>query len=148
MNIQLTSTKAISIDLEPLDINSNEKIDNDNLDDETSFSFDFNPLLEGDDGKTDCFLVAFFGEMKSLKEKYECRVIYIARFQVDELISIDFLKENFALINAPAIGYPYFRSFYSNLLLNAGYEPKILPTINFVKLREDKLNEMRNDFNA
>ena len=136
MNIQLISTKAISVDLEPFEDSFEEKTE-----DDTSFSFDFNPIIEEQE-KPNRFLVAFFVELKNFKEQYDCKVIYVAKFEVDETISNEFLKENFALINAPAIGYPYFRAFYSNFLLNAGYEPKILPTINFVQLRTDKLEEI------
>lgn len=137
MNIQLISTKAVAIDLSPL-----EDILEGDMENETDFSFDFNPVFDDNLEFANKFLVAYFGEMRSYKEQFECKVVYIAEFEVDEPITSDFLKGNFALINAPAIGYPYFRAFYSNFLLNAGYEPKILPTINFVQLRDDKLKEM------
>lgn len=137
MNIQLISTKAVAIDLEPLE-NSQliEGVE------DIQFSFDFNPVFDDDLEVSTSFIIAFFGEMKSLTEQFECKVIYVAKFEVDEEINREFIKESFALINAPAIAYPYFRAFYSNLLLNAGYQPKVLPTVNFVQLRADKLKEM------
>lgn len=98
-------------------------------------------VAEGDD-ESNVFLIVFVGEMKNNVEKYQSKVVFLTRFEVDEPISCDFLEGNFALINAPAIGYPYFRAFYSNFLLNAGYKPFILPTINFVKLKDDKLREI------
>lgn len=136
MNIQLLSTKAIQIKLDPLDV---EPDDTSELE---SFSFDFNPMFPEERDESDTFAIIFNGEIKNCKENYISRVTFLSVFEVDELIKVDFLKDNFALINAPAIGYPYFRAFYSNLLLSSGYAPFILPTINFVKLRKDKLEEI------
>lgn len=136
MNIQLVSTKAIQIKLDPIgpEVDSTSEPE--------SFSFDFNPMFPEEKDESNSFAIVFNGELKNCKENYISRVIFMSVFEVDELIKIDFLKENFALINAPAIGYPYFRAFYSNFLLSSGYEPFILPTINFVQLRNDKLEEM------
>lgn len=136
MNIQLVSTKAIQIKLDPLDVEP------DDISELESFSFDFNPMFPEEKDESNTFAIVFNGEMKNCKENYISRVAFLSVFEVDELIKPDFLKDNFALINAPAIGYPYFRAFYSNLLLSSGYEPFILPTINFVQLRKDKLEEM------
>lgn len=136
MNIQLLSTKAIQIKLDPLDVEP------DDISELESFSFDFNPMFPEERDESDTFAIIFNGEIKNCKENYISRVTFLSVFEVDELIKVDFLKDNFALINAPAIGYPYFRAFYSNLLLSSGYAPFILPTINFVKLRKDKLEEI------
>lgn len=136
MNIQLVSTKAIQIKLDHLDVQP------DNISESESFSFDFNPIFPEDKNESNTFVIVFTGEMENCKENYISKVVFASVFEVDELINADFLKDNFALINAPAIGYPYFRAFYSNLLLSSGYKPFILPTINFVQLRRDKLEEM------
>ena len=136
MNIQLVSTKAVQISLDYLDLEDSTKFEDE------SFSFDFNPMVAEGDDESNVFLIVFVGEMKNNVEKYQSKVVFLTQFEVDEPISCDFLEGNFALINAPAIGYPYFRAFYSNLLLNAGYKPFILPTINFVKLRDDKIRKI------
>ena len=39
--------------------------------------------------------------------------------------------------NAPAIAFPYVRVFISNITLNAGYNPIVLPSFNFIKLAEE-----------
>lgn len=131
MNIQLVSTKAIRINLDPLDLDDTSELE--------SFAFDFNPMFPEEKDESNSFAIVFNGEMKNCKENYIIKVVFLSVFEVDELITVDFLKDNFALINAPAISYPYFRAFYSNFLLTSGYEPFILPTINFVQLRKDKL---------
>lgn len=53
---------------------------------------------------------------------------------VDEKMTEDFKLSSFPKINAPAIAFPYLRAFVSNLTLQSGLEPVILPSINFVQL--------------
>lgn len=43
----------------------------------------------------------------------------------------DFKTSDFVKLSAPAIAFPYIRSFISNITLNAGYNPVILPSFNF-----------------
>ena len=57
---------------------------------------------------------------------------------LDEVITDEFRNSNFHKINAPAIAFPYLRAFISNITLQAGFEPVILPSINFVQLAEQK----------
>lgn len=47
-------------------------------------------------------------------------------------------REVFAEVNAVAILFPYVRSLVSSFTANANVSPLILPTINVVKLIEDK----------
>ena len=54
-------------------------------------------------------------------------------FITDEEITEDFKISHFPKINAPAIAYPYLRAFVSNLTLQSGVDPAMLPTINFIK---------------
>lgn len=132
MSIRLLSTKAIIIELTPIQ-NENNKL-------EEGFSFDFNPILDEDNSNR--FLVVFRGEQIDVKNSYRSKVVFISHFESEKVLSESNLTDKFLLINAPAIGYPYFRAFYSNFLLNAGYEPIILPTINFVRLAEDKAKSL------
>lgn len=53
------------------------------------------------------------------------------RFETDKKISNEFKESDFPKINAPAIAFPYIRAFISNLALQSGYNPAILPSINF-----------------
>jgi len=54
-------------------------------------------------------------------------------FETDEEITEEFKNSHFPKINAPAIAYPYLRAYVSNLTLQSGVTPVMLPTINFVK---------------
>lgn len=60
-------------------------------------------------------------------------------FKTEEEIDDDFKKSSFVYTNAPAIAFPYIRSFVSIFLLNAGYEPTILSSINFIELGKKKM---------
>ncbi|WP_198595676.1 protein-export chaperone SecB [Vibrio cyclitrophicus] len=59
---------------------------------------------------------------------------YIAVFELDDPITQDFIEGLFPKVNAPAIAYPYMRSFIGTMLLNAGYDPVMLPSVNFQAL--------------
>ncbi|MGP8290360.1 protein-export chaperone SecB [Vreelandella zhanjiangensis] len=65
------------------------------------------------------------------EQGYKIVVSYEANFSTDEVVNANFKESGFPKINAPAIAYPYLRSFVSLVTLNSGYEPLILPTINF-----------------
>lgn len=53
-------------------------------------------------------------------------------FQIDQHIDDDFKQSDFVKINAPAIAFPYVRSYISNFTLQSGFDPIILPSVNFV----------------
>lgn len=63
---------------------------------------------------------------------------YIATFTTSKEVDNKFKESYFPSVNAPAIAYPYLRSFVSQFLLLSGYDPQILPTINFVKMQKEK----------
>ncbi len=77
-----------------------------------------------------------FKAVISSKEGYDLTVEYSSFFETDEDINESFKKSNFVTINAPAIAYPFLRSFISIITLNAGYEPILIPTINFQALAQ------------
>ncbi|ELB2754419.1 protein-export chaperone SecB [Vibrio alginolyticus] len=62
---------------------------------------------------------------------------YVAVFGLDEPITQEFIDGLFPKVNAPAIAYPYMRAFISTTLLNAGYDPVMLPSVNFQALATD-----------
>lgn len=54
-------------------------------------------------------------------------------FETDSPVDDDFKKSSFPSVNAPAIAFPYLRSFLSVVTMQAGYPPVMLPSINFVE---------------
>lgn len=54
-------------------------------------------------------------------------------FETDEIITDEFKNSPFPVVNAPAIAFPYLRSFLSIITMQSGYPPVMLPSINFVE---------------
>ena len=117
MKIQLKNTRV-----ESLNLVSNDEITND--------SFSLGMANGYSDKELNNFVVKFEIEVKS-EHGYELQLAYEAEFECDEDISTEFKNSHFPVVNAPAIAYPYLRSFVSLLTLNSGYETLVLPTVNF-----------------
>ncbi|MEI8279565.1 MAG: protein-export chaperone SecB [Bacteroidota bacterium] len=83
------------------------------------------------------FFVEFHITLQSQKD-FICKFSYVFLFATDDDITLDFIKSPFPIINAPAIAFPYIRTFVSNLSLNAGYPPIILPSVNFLQIEDEK----------
>lgn len=70
-------------------------------------------------------------------EVLELNVEFHTLFECSGNISSAFLETDFAKISAPAIGFPFVRSFISTISLQGGYPPIILPSINFVQFAKE-----------
>lgn len=101
-------------------------------DERSENSFDLNTSNIFPDKEEQKFGVVFEIEIKD--KKFDLILEAVFMFQVDETISEKFKLSDFPKVNAPAIAFPYLRAYISNLTLQSGFEPVILPSINFVKL--------------
>lgn len=72
---------------------------------------------------------------------FDLKLESIFNFKLDKEITEEFKLSDFPKINAPAIAFPYVRAYISTLTLQSGVDPVILPSINFVKLAEDRKKE-------
>ncbi|WP_315100997.1 protein-export chaperone SecB [Capnocytophaga sputigena] len=81
------------------------------------------------------YIILFTGNFEN--ELFTLNVIFGAVFGTSESIDEDFKESDFVKINSPAIAFPFLRSFISNLTLNAGLSPFILPAYNFAKIKEE-----------
>lgn len=63
-------------------------------------------------------------------------------FELDDEMSEDFKSSHFPVVNAPAISFPYLRAYISNLTLQSGIKPIILPSINFVELHRENIAKL------
>jgi len=79
------------------------------------------------------FVIIFKLKLK-VDNGYILSVRHVSQFETNEDIKDDERESPFFSINAPAIAYPFLRAFVANFLLSSGFEPAILPTINFVNL--------------
>lgn len=66
--------------------------------------------------------------------KYDLRLEMHFLFEAEEPLTEDFMNSPFLKINAPAIAFPYLRSYISNLTMQSGYEAVVLPSVNFVRI--------------
>ncbi|MBQ5941769.1 protein-export chaperone SecB [Massilia sp. AB1] len=79
------------------------------------------------------------------------RVHYCAEFEVADSenseykVTDDTLRDTFMQVNAPAIAYPYLRSFVSIICVNAGQDPTILPPVNFQALFNKRKSDKKID---
>lgn len=70
-------------------------------------------------------------------QEFKLELRYLAWFEGPRPFQTEEIESPFALVNAPAIAFPFLRSFVSLLTLNSGFRPAILPTVNFLKMYED-----------
>lgn len=71
-------------------------------------------------------------------QQYELKAKYVANFRTDDNIDAQFKQSSFPIVNAPAIAFPFLRALISTLTINAGLEPIILPSINFINFNKSK----------
>lgn len=86
------------------------------------------------------FAILFEVIISNPSKDFEMSIKITAHFESNVDIDDEFKKSSFAQISAPAIAFPFVRVFISNLTLNSGYSPIILPSFNFIKIVEDKQN--------
>ncbi len=85
------------------------------------------------------FAVIFEIGLANKRKTFNFKTKATAHFETSEKITADFANSPFARINAPAIAYPYIRTFISNFTLNSGYNPVMLPSFNFVEMAKGEL---------
>lgn len=130
MNLQLDNWRVYEFQ-----ITEKEEIDpNDG-----QFNLDYSTFA-GDDEKE--FFVKF--EMDIVDPRYKFHLVIAYRFTTDAVVTEDFLNGEFANQNAPAIAFPYVRAYISNVTLQSGFHPVILPSVNFVRLYKNKIKEAEN----
>lgn len=125
MNITLKHTEVKRLEL--------KKAEEPPIKDEMSFSYStgYNDEIKRS------FIVTLDSSL-TLNEDVLLSIEYVAYFETDEDIDDAFKKSPFPLVNAPAIAYPFLRSFISTLTVNAGHGVTLIPTINFQALASKK----------
>lgn len=124
MKIQLKDWKISNLNLSLLDENVKR--------DDNSFDLESGNYFSGAKGDN-VFGVSF--KLKINDKLFDLVVEAVYNFELlDEKVTEEFKLSSFPKVNAPAIAFPYLRAFISNLTLQSGLEPVILPSINFVQL--------------
>ena len=121
MNIQLQSWEIKNLSLEAVHETQEKK---------QTFRFSCgNGLSESDER------VFFVGFKVVLNDsKFNLRLEMHFSFETDEPLTDEFVNSPFLKVNAPAIAFPYLRSYISNLTMQSGFGTVILPSVNFVKI--------------
>ncbi len=122
LSIRLADTQVEQLRIEQVKYNENDSVD-------ISFSNAFNKENPRE------FILQFHIILPH-KQNINFEVKYNALFQTNEDITEEFMKSDFTSINAPAIAYPFLRSYVATLLTLSGYNPLMLPTINFLENTE------------
>ncbi|MHC5354197.1 protein-export chaperone SecB [Myroides sp. LJL115] len=124
MKIQLKNWKISNLNLSLVDGNVKREENTFDLESGSFFS---------DEKSNNSFSVAF---KLTIKDKlFNLSVEALFNFELlDQEVTEDFKLSSFPKVNAPAIAFPYLRAFVSNLTLQSGLEPVMLPSINFSQL--------------
>jgi len=92
--------------------------------------FDLRHRTIFDEHQTDSFSVEFRLGV-TVDKSYRLTVQYTSQFETDSEIGADFRDSSFVRINAPAIAFPFIRSYVAHITLIGGFESVILPSVNF-----------------
>lgn len=131
-SVQVT---ALSLNAESFD----NSITNDNEDNiETSLTIGTGFT---DNETSKAFAILFDLDINNKDRTFVLSLKATAHFETSAEINDSFKGSDFVHISAPAIAFPYIRTFISNTVLNSGYDPIILPSFNFYKMAEDAKKE-------
>lgn len=104
---------------------------NDNLTEELSMKLEYSILFSEENSNS--FVIEFNLNLFHESDKFEASFKMIALFETKEEINQLFKDSPFVQVNAPAIAFPFLRSFVSTITLNAGFKAVILPSVNLSK---------------
>lgn len=131
MNIQLKEWKVKNLSFKINDIQIEKKTK------KNSFNLSMGHFFSEENSKE--FGIGFRINIKD--EEFNILMEMVFLFELDENVDEKFKQSDFLTINAPAIAFPYVRSYISNLTLQSGFSPIILPSVNFVKLAKKISNK-------
>ena len=123
----------MKIQLENWKIQELNFIMNEKAREENSFALKVGQVFPDKEKKQ--FVIIFDIDLKNKDFDLVFQVAFV--FSTEEEINEEFKFSDFPKINAPAIAFPFIRAYISNLTLQSGFEPVILPSINFIKLANE-----------
>ncbi len=98
---------------------------------ETEFDLTFRAIVN--DNIEDYFGVSFDVTVENKETTFKLAFTFLGNFKVQGVELNEEIMENhpYFRFSAPAIIFPYIRSFITSFSSNAGFSPVILPSINF-----------------
>ena len=127
MKLKLLDYRVVNLNLESIEQDSSLTQQSNELDLQVG---QFYP-----EDKDNIFGVGFRVAFK--QDGYALKVEMRFFFETDDIITDEFKTSSFPVINAPAIAFPYLRSFLSIITMQSGYPPVMLPSINFVEFAKN-----------
>jgi preprotein translocase subunit SecB len=79
------------------------------------------------------FIVEFNLELEHVH--FDATIKMMTMFQTDTVIDEAFKQSELVHVNAPAIAFPFLRSFVTTMTSNAGYQTVMLPALNLAGLK-------------
>ena len=104
---------------------------NDNLTEEIDMNIEYGIVFS--ESKINTFMVEFKAQLDNKEGNFKAHITMIALFEANNDIDNDFKNSNFVKLNAPAIAFPFLRSFITTISVNAGFKPIIIPSLNLTK---------------
>ena len=119
------------------------KLETDSIDPNASndLNFSLKNLVLIPENESNKFLIEFVAEFKNKEGRiaFELLVKLTAVFETDSPITEEFKKSHFIFVNAPAIAFPFLRSFVATVISNAGYNVFLLNSVNFSTLYDQQM---------
>lgn len=128
MNVQLIGSKILDLSFSKIDVDIKE------------IEFEFGNAFSSE--SLDSFIVDFKLTLK-VEDDFSLKVHHVSQFKADIDIQDKDKSSPFFSINAPAIAYPFLRAYVANFLLSSGFDPALLPTINFVELSKKNKDQSK-----
>lgn len=100
---------------------------------EGEFKLDVQHVTHVNTENKNIFACDFIVTISTENKTFNLQVQAFSHFEIKGDVSEEVYK-NYTTINAPAIAYPYLRAFISNVVIQTGMKPIILPPLNFTIL--------------
>jgi preprotein translocase subunit SecB len=134
MEMSLIELRSMEVELVAADL-GNPKLITKIEESPDQYKLAYDVIFPSDDLRS--FAVVFECAVRVTNLK-QLRVVYLGRFETSEDIDEEFKQSHYTGMNAPAICYPFLRSYIGQMLLISGYKPVMLPTMNFQALYNEK----------
>lgn len=85
-----------------------------------------------------------FNARVTVDEIKEILIVYKSIFKTNIEIDEKFKESKFPYVNAPSIAFAFLRAFIGNITMLSGFSVVMVPSINFLKMHDDKLKKESN----
>lgn len=104
---------------------------------EDAFQVDLQHIIEVDKDNKNIFKTIFILNLSITDNPFNLQVQAAGSFTISGEVDQK-VYDNYLSISAPSILYPYIRAFISNMTVQAGIKPIIIPPLNFSALAPSK----------